>query len=365
MHVAIVTPIFAPARGGAAVYYGLLSAALIDHGIVTRITVYTERFPGLPSEEATAAGRLVVRRRFPFRAGGAIAGIGKYARYGFQNLQYRSVVGELLAAAPDVLVVHSSFMNQANLMHRALRVLSGRVRLVADVRDHEMPRSMLGQLEQFDAIIACSENVAAHVAQNPGLSAKTVSIPVPQESIEPPAREHIARVLASHRAQPRSYLLYAGSVKPSKGVGLLLESYAAYRRSCAAPVDLLIAGVGKDGALAATATGTAGVRLVGALPRPDLLALMSGAAMNVNLSSSEGMPRVCLEALALGTRVLLPAGVPEFARYCPASVVRSTQASVVAAQIAERLAAAPCTYPVERHGLSALLPLYEAVLYAH
>ena len=89
---------------------------------------------------------------------------------------------------------------------------------------------------------------------------------------------------------------------------------------------------------------------------------MSCSSMAVNLSTSEGMPRTSLEALALGIRVLLPKGIPEFEEHCKDYVVCSSQPDLVASQI-EKLLLIPSmhNYPIEKHAPDFVLSKYEAL----
>lgn len=90
---------------------------------------------------------------------------------------------------------------------------------------------------------------------------------------------------------------------------------------------------------------------------------MAEAALVVQPSRSEGMPRISLEALALKANVLLPSGVPEFERYCPESVACSIDPSGLAEQM-EQLIHRPCspTYPIEKRAVETVMGQYLPLL---
>jgi glycosyltransferase involved in cell wall biosynthesis len=65
---------------------------------------------------------------------------------------------------------------------------------------------------------------------------------------------------------------------------------------------------------------------------------MAGADLVVIPSKSgEGLPRVCLEAISIGCKVVLPPGVPEFRRQCPDFVLPRVTAEAIAGKMEEVL----------------------------
>ena len=90
------------------------------------------------------------------------------------------------------------------------------------------------------------------------------------------------------------HFLYVGDDEPRKNLGLLLDAYARYRRDAG------------DGALALVLAGRArrdapGVR---SEPRPDLAALLGGAAALVHPALHEGFGLTPLEAMHAGVPVI-------------------------------------------------------------
>lgn len=366
MHLAILTPIYKPATGGAATYYSLLGSMLIANRIVERVTVITERMPGESHDASEADGSLRIMRVFPYRASSAAGWLRQRALYLVQNLLYYRLPAIVKSLGVDVLLVHSSFHNQFNLLGGPLRLIQKHTRLVADVRDCQMPAAKLSQLEPYTQIIACSENVYSHLATRPSLSARVHTIPIPQADLplpDTPTSEEVVRELG---CDPERYLLAVGLLKSRKGVDLLLDAYVNWRAQSGQSFDLVLVGTIRDKALARRARRAPGVRLLGAVARTRLLALMKHAALNVNLSLSEGMPRASLEALALQTRVILPAGIPEFRRHClPWVAVSTTDAKLLAQQFREALAAPPpLCYPLNHHSPSMVVKHYIEVLRA-
>ena len=354
----IVTPLFPPVTGGAATYYGLLSDGLLANGVVKHITVITENCSERKSDEA-AARDIEVIPLFPFRAGGKKSKFLQYSLYGVQNLLYIFIPYLVRKHKPDVVIFHSSFHNFFNLIiARVINRISKKVPVIADVRDHQLPARLLKQLEPYHALIACSLNVRNHIQQAGSLAGRITHIPVIQETMETP-RMSADGTLDKYELTDESYLLYAGLIKDGKGIELLIQTYEELcSRGCA--LKLVIVGEYKDSSLLKRVLSVPGVQWLGPVVREELLDLMSCSSMALNLSGSEGMPRTSLEALALGVRVLLPKGIPEFEEYCKDYVVCSSQPVLVASQIERLLLNPPMhNYPIEEHAPDFVLRRYE------
>lgn len=358
MHLLIVTPIYPPTTGGAATYYGLLTNGLLASGNVTEITIVTERVPGCPTYELKNDGRLRIIRWFPHRAGRHLGRVALYWRYGIQNLQYFFLPNLIRRLEPDVMLVHSSVHIHLNTLRSIIPYFCKRFPVVADVRDHQLPTSRLDQLEPYSALIACSRNVIAHVSQAPELAEKVIHIPVIQEFISR-NRPNALQTLTKYGLHQKGYLIYSGLIKQGKGIGLLLDVFAEIQRR-GIGFELVLAGFSKDTELLNRARSMRGVHVVGAVPREQLLDLMSAALMSINLSPSEGMPRTSLEAVALGIPVLLPPGIPEFDEFCRTAVVGSDDPSKIADQIQSLLSASHSNhrYPITMHEVDAVVPQY-------
>jgi len=146
-----------------------------------------------------------------------------------------------------------------------------------------------------EAIVCVSAHTAADVTALLGAERSKVVVaahgPGQVEGIAPPRRERV-------------HLLYVGDAQERKHVGLLLEAYAAYRRSAADPADLVLAGAAAGIVAAGFASSQPGIRGVPAPSPEELLALYGSAIALVHPSAHEGFGLTVLEALALGTPVV-------------------------------------------------------------
>lgn len=116
-----------------------------------------------------------------------------------------------------------------------------------------------------------------------------------------------SRLMTGFGLQPQGYFLFYAAIEPRKNLRRLIDAYLA--TDIAAP--LIIAGKkawlweAELAALAGRESGVDGrVRLLGHLPRSELMALVRGARAVCFPSLYEGFGLPAVEAMALGTPVL-------------------------------------------------------------
>jgi glycosyltransferase involved in cell wall biosynthesis len=115
---------------------------------------------------------------------------------------------------------------------------------------------------------------------------------------------------------PRPYVLGLGRLETQKGFDVLIEALARLE----AGVDLLLAGDGSARAALKAQASARGlgerVHFLGATDRATTVALLRGAALLACPSRFEGLPLVCIEALAVARPVVASAvnGIPELVR---------------------------------------------------
>jgi glycosyltransferase involved in cell wall biosynthesis len=352
--IAIMTPIFHTEVGGAAIYYRQLCERLIELG--HEVTVISDR------EEGAFSGAYV--GIFPQRNGRDRRPIRDAFNYAIQNLDYFKLPEIVCRIEPDTFLLHSSFLNQPGLFGRILEkmlALEHRWRLVLDVRDQLMPTNRAHLLKHVDAFIACSDNVANHLAACGAPKERVSRIPIPM-SFSSPEHAEVDALLVRQGITRERYISCIGAIKHSKGTDLVLDAYRLFQKRFP-DISLILAGPLKTrDPKILRALDSSGVRYLGSVSHRESLLLAAGAALCVCLSRSEGMPRSCLEALALSRRVLLPPGVPEFDNYCPEFVVAETDPAAVAAKMEWAVSVAPPSYPIARHDAGTVLAKYEAIL---
>jgi hypothetical protein len=356
--VAICSPIFWGDASGASVYYQLLTNELLSHGV--DVTVISDK------ESSESACSVNYFPLFPARCAKDKRPFRDLLAYFWQNMSYFRLQRIINSVRPHFALVHSSFYNHPGIFAQVMkRVIHAHpeIKFIADVRDGLMPSRKVPLLNSYHQVIACSENVANHLLEN-GLDVKRLlRVPVIQERME--SFDTLRKpLIASLGLEGQSYIFYGGLVKESKAVDILLEAFLRYVRPIRKDLRIVIAGLMK------TSNGRIkemlamdGVLYVGNRRHEEILALMSGAALCVNLSPNEGMPRSSLEALALRRPVVLPPNIPEFARFCDAFVVADREPATVARRMIEIMeAGAVPNYPIEMHYPENVLNSYTELL---
>lgn len=200
------------------------------------------------------------------------------------------------------------------------------------------PRTLRRALGRAAQVVACATSLAGQArALAPEIAGRLTVIPngvAPDRFAPGPAFVH-----------PRPYVAAVGRLVRQKGFDVLLEAFA--RLGSTADVDLLIAGEGLErGALEAARErlGLAGrVRLLGPAGPEQVAALYRGALLVACPSRWEGLPLVCLEAMASGRAVVATAvdGIPDAVRHGQTGLLVAPDDAVALAEALASLLADP------------------------
>jgi glycosyltransferase involved in cell wall biosynthesis len=281
-------------------------------------------------------------------------------------------------------VVHCHLINVDTRYALALKHLLG-VRVVITLRGGEFHHWIAGRplrqvyvrrmLESADAVTALSRSQLDDArALAPMLSHDSLVIPNPAD---PGAIRRLAAAGEPAAGRRVPYILFSGRLVPEKRVDLLIQAYhASIRQGMEFPYDLALAG---DGSLAAelreqgrSGAGAGRIHFLGVRRYEDSLALVRDAAMLVLPSQeSEGCPNVVLEAMALGTPVVVSdhGPLPElvahgvhgevFPRGDAAALRRCLLSVAESAERRSRYADAGLRYLEERHRFDRIATAYE------
>ncbi|PYN98998.1 MAG: hypothetical protein DMD91_13760 [Candidatus Rokuibacteriota bacterium] len=316
LRLLMATPLYPPRPGGAAGYFSTLVQRLAARPDIERIVVLTRASRGLPWRERR--DKVVVLRLLP-----SVPGV---ASRPVRMMAAAAIHGFLLLTAwrwrVDLVHVHTM------LSRRGLDVLArlGSPPIIADMRDLAARDEgvSVAPYARCAALICASENIAEFLRSRAVPAERLHHIVIPLELPRPRTAAELAalrRTLGVPADKP--YVCFAGAVTTAKGVMELLDAFGAF---AAAQPDfhLVLAGPGRPGEAArerVQRSEDARVHYVGPLPHEQMLAVLQDAALVVLPSRTEGLPRVCLEALALGRKVLCPPGVIELERACPEFVL--------------------------------------------
>jgi glycosyltransferase involved in cell wall biosynthesis len=215
-------------------------------------------------------------------------------------------------------------------------------------------------LRFFSKIIVCSNNIRNHLSKIGVPSKKVKFIPVIQDAFTLDSKENSYINSIENFSYMRNYIFYAGAIKEEKGLKILLSTFQNHIYPNYPDIKLVIAGLMKTtDQTIINALTSKNIIYLGKKKHHEIISLMKNSGVCVNLSKSEGMPRVSLEAIALDKPVLLPRNIPEFDHWCPCNVLRSNKPSEIAKQIIEIMHhKIRCRYPIHNHFPSSVLPGY-------
>jgi glycosyltransferase involved in cell wall biosynthesis len=169
------------------------------------------------------------------------------------------------------------------------------------------PRALRAALRRAAWVVACARSLAEHAKSlEPGVAARLTVVP---NGVDP--RRFASGPAFAH---PRPYVVAVGRLVRQKGFDVLLEAFA---RLQPAGVDLLLAGDGPERASLEEAGRRLGVEdrlhLFGALGPEAVASLYRGALLAACPSRWEGLPVVCLEAMASGRAIVATTvdGIPD------------------------------------------------------
>jgi glycosyltransferase involved in cell wall biosynthesis len=196
---------------------------------------------------------------------------------------------------------------------------------------------------------------------------RAVLLPNAFDPPDVPSADRVSDVRRRYGIGGGPYLFFAGDITYNKGVYDLLRAYGRWRPGNPL-VRLVLAGSNREGKRFLDQVPHDGsVVYTGHVPHSDVLAMMRGAEVVVLPSRSEGLPTVILEAIALGTKVICPPGIPEFERHLAQFVLpRVDEGAIVDALNAAWHSGVVPSYPLSEHSVSrvveALVEVYDQVL---
>ena len=358
--IVILTPIFLGSGTGSAIYYHLLAKELQHQDII--LTIISEK-----TNMETNLENCEYIGLFPTRSGKQKQIIKDIIGYAWQNLQYLRLPNLIQERQPNAVLVHTSFYNFPGIfpqvMRNAIAHKQPQQRYIADVRDVLLPLKQIKYLSQYDRVIACSENVRQRLISG-GLSReRIIYIPIPQEAISVDSTA-VNQLLSQLNLNQSPYIFYGGMIKEIKAVDLLLEAFTKYVSPKQPDLKLVLAGYIKTtNSKILKLLESQNVNYLGNRKRSEILNLMAGASLCINLSPNESISRSSLEALALKRPVLLPPNIPEYMRYCPDFVVNSRDLKVIGEQIIKALSKPEIpAYPIEQHLPETVIKQYEIAL---
>jgi len=344
MRPLIIAPLFPPAVGGSATYFGQLVGRLASHPQVARLTLLTERTAGYPQREEQ--GKLTILRLLPPRLSIPTRPYLWHAASYIQTQLWFARHLPKLVEQEKIDLIHFHTRYRGRLFYRALSHSPAPV--VADLRDKLTDPAQLVLVSQ--RLMCCCEGVRDFALAGGYPASRLRLIPMAFSPPRHPSDREIQQIRRRLGIESRPYLLFLGDITENKGVLELLPAFKQWRARHP-QVALLLAGMNRlGGSFADRVDETPNARYLGSVPHDTALALIAGAEIVLLPSRSEGLPRVILESLALGRRVLAPPNIPEFDRHIPDYTLPEVTAPAIVAKLEQIWRSPPPSpFPTEDH----------------
>jgi len=320
MHPLIITALYPPAVGGAATHFGMVVPKLAERDDIEQLTVLTEHMPGQPRE--WSEGKLRVLRCLPTRISQPQRPWLIHAVTYVLTQAWFAAYLPALVRRRGVDLVHFHTRYGGRPFYSALR--RSHVPVIADL--HDKMTDPLRLVGIADRLLCCGEGVRRFALEGGCPVERLALIPIPFDLPVVPPPDQVAATRRRYGLGIWRYLLFVGDITYNKGVYDLLDAYRRWRVEHA-EVQLVLVGTNREGERFLTQVEAEdGVTYLEHIPHGDVLRLMRGADMVVLPSRSEGLPRVMLEAVALGTKVICPPEIPEFDEHLSSYVLPKVNA---------------------------------------
>lgn len=317
INILLICPVYAPHVGGGGQYFPLLVKELLKSGVVNKIIVVTEAHPGraVVSQEDSATIFRILPQRDTLENKSKLYSIGSFLWT--YSLFYIAV--PYLTARHRISIIHyTRYLRRAFyfLLYSLSKLFH--TRTVLDMRATVENDVVLKNLFGYHCVISNSEAVYRQV-QDAGIDQERhMLVENPMYFPRVYTEDELWRVLGNlSPAIKRPYLTFIGQLLERKSIFEVLDAFKEFSRRYPEYI-LVIAGRNMLGVkVIKRIDRMEGVIYLGPVGHDHAVALMQGCELVLQPSKIEGIPRVSLEALSLGKKVLLPPCVPEFVRACP------------------------------------------------
>ncbi len=317
LRVLIVAPIFPPYTGGGAEVYKLLLAEYQNFRELERVFLLTEYHPKCPLVKRD--GKCWYLRLLPPRDGPGKKGRIYHVASFLATYFLLCILVPLIVVSCGVQCVHYTryippFPSPFDFVLGLLRRFG--VRVVVDKRARIRNSSHIRRLRHYDRMlwnsrVVAESAIAAGLDPNRGVIIQTPFVPP-----APLPNTECLRILRELKLlKVRPYICFVGNITRRKGIFELLDAFEYLHKSDLKmrKHSLVIVGRNSEGKqFLKKVAGCCQVYYVGPLEREKALVVIQGSELLVLPSRAEGVPRVCLEAIALGVPVITPPGIPEF-----------------------------------------------------
>lgn len=313
----LICPVYAPHAGGGGQYFPLLVKELQQSSIIEKIVILTEANPrrARVSEEDNATIYRILPQRDTLSNKSKLYSVVSFL---WTYLLLYTVVPYLIVRYRILILHYTRYLRHPMYLLTALSAKLFGIRVVLDMRATVEDDTVLRNLFGCHFIISNSEAVYRQVVGAGIDRGCHMLVENPMYFPTPYSEEELWRRIGGlSSAIRRPYLAFIGQLLERKSIAEVLDAFEAFSRDHP-EYRLVIAGRNMMGpGIIKRIEEIKGVIFLGPVSHDQAVALIQGSEMVLQPSKIEGIPRVSLEALSLGKKVLLPPCVPEFVTACP------------------------------------------------
>ena len=358
MNILYVTPIFKPVQGGASQYFFILSNGLKSKDDIEKIFILTEYFPSSKVIEKMSSKVTIMRVLLPRQSVQPTSKFYYMASFIInQCLLLAAIVFLKILFGVEIVHYHSGMGNIALRYPNFLFIFLAKWKSVTicDIRDlFSLPMSP----NWADLFICASERIKNEIGSFCLPESRRPVIPVPID--RPIKADNKSIKELKLRFNLDKYLLYVGDITYKKGIFDLLQAFQIFAKTNK-KFKLILVGRNtmKDGRFERY-TVAKNILYLGPCSKIQTYMLIQAAEMLILPSRLEGMPRVCLEAISLGTKFIYPNSVQEFEYYFPEFCIKDNSPQGLAKLIEQALKREMHleNYPINRHYKENVFPKY-------
>lgn len=348
MKILIITSIFPPATGGAATYFELLVRGLKNREDIERLVILTKFNSDAPIIEKQNH-LTILRLLLPGFSWSNNSKLLRLLTIPLSRLQFPFItLCVVYFFEIKIIHAHIQIFRSFHYLLTFLKLLGKKI--ILDIRGLGAFPLNFDLLDRCcDKLICATTNTCRLLEKNNFPSGKAQFIPLPFKEPLPKPLKVVRRIKLAYEIPMQSpYICFVGNIGEEKGIFELLEAFEIFSQK-KPKYKLLLVGKNMMGRRLFHKLSDNMVYL-GPLSHEETLVIIQGSEALVLPSKAEGLPRVCLEAIALETKVLCPPNVPELQKYCPDFVIPKIEPEAIKRKLESVLNDDRIpTFPFENH----------------
>ena len=311
-NILVCCPVYSPHAGGGGQYFPLLVSQLLDLEATDRVIVLTEYHPNkklYTFENNTHVYRILPQRDTKINKTMSYSIASFFVTY----LLFYTAMPVLIAIHKISIIHYTRYLRIPFYAFMSIFKNIFKIKIILDMRTTVESDSAIKNLFGYSSMISNSMGVYNQMTDLGVNQDRNNFVPNPivfPKKLNPVKVKEIIHDLGVDVKFP--YLLFVGQLLERKSILEVIDAFDVFTKDHP-NFRLVLVGRNMLGDLIQEKLSkNNNILHIGPVEREKVVALMQNAEMILQPSRVEGIPRVSLEALSLGKKVLLPPCVPEF-----------------------------------------------------